>query len=145
MMKSNKSTKAFFLAAVLVMAFVYGCKKNAPAPTYSIVGTWSVDSVNISKLVNGITVKDTTQYGQPGLVVYSFAANGYYTLAEGNISTTSGYIINGSNLALYDTSDQRDTWTYVTVVNLTANTMTLQDTFLYTNDTLILYKEFLTR
>lgn len=145
-MKRSKITRSILLLAAVSFALIYGCKKNNPVPAAaSIVGTWGVNSSTVQLLVNGTSTYDTTYQYPAGVNVYTFMANGYYTYQASGTSITSGYVFTGSTLSLYDTSGHRDSWTIVQVINLNANSMTLQDTLFASHDSVALISEALTR
>jgi hypothetical protein len=124
---------------LLLPALIYmaGCSKTTPAPA-SITGTWTATSQRIQYATHHAIFRDTTYNLPTGYIVFSFNANGYYTLIESGNTSGSGYFVHNNVLSLFDTTASGNHWQSFSITTLSASNLSLQDTGYTSIDTMVL-------
>jgi hypothetical protein len=134
----NTMHKTILLLLLAPLIYMSSCSKTASTPA-SIIGTWSATTQRQQLLINSIVKYDTTISVPAGSEVYSFTADGYYTIFTPSGTFGSGYILNGSTLSLFDTSSSIDKWYSVQVTTLSPHSLALQEDLFTSGDSIVRY------
>ena len=142
----SEKIKTTLLLTALVSCIIYiaGCKKS-PAPPASIVGAWTASTVTGKTYVNNALVFDTTIPFSSTPFAITFNSNGFYTELTGSAIIGGAYTYTGNVLSIFDTVAQANIWEKLSISNLTANNLSIQDTSYISTDTVQLYITNLTR
>jgi hypothetical protein len=142
-MKRAQKIFALVFVALLVNA---GCKKNAGDITASIVGSWSLTSVNERLYVGNSVIVDTTlsNYNSSPVDI-TFLANGFYTTLSNGQLKQGVYTFSGSTLRIFDTTYAYNYWYSLHVSKLDAHNFSFLDTTEVLHDTVGVLTENFTR